>query len=108
MCIFAIYYYSFKIANWMHPENFLRCWCFDCEKIFYLDGDESCGQSCCCRCRKKNFDFDLNGRYSGRKYRERLPNRKINTDSSAGFLSGGALIEKDLVYQALLRLFPEN
>ncbi len=48
------------------PENLIRCWCFDCNKIFLTDGNSQIGSTICVYCGNKNYDFDLNFRYSKR------------------------------------------
>lgn len=48
-------------------ECVIRCWCFDCGKIFLVNGESAIGESGCSYCRKKNYDFDTNFRYSARR-----------------------------------------
>lgn len=49
-----------------HDEILILCWCFDCKKIFIADGNSQIGSVKCVRCGGKNYDFDMNLKYSMR------------------------------------------
>ena len=110
------------IENTCFQERLLRCWCFDCNKIFLIDGDSPIGSTVCIYCTNKNYDFDLNFRYSRRKKVEivkrikrsneclkiSLSHRKINVDRSARFFTGSAFVKEFLIDKSILRLFPKR
>lgn len=58
-------------------EDLIRCWCFDCSKIFFTDGNAPVGFTVCAYCQKKNYDFDMNFRYSGRRRQQAAKQHQI-------------------------------
>jgi hypothetical protein len=57
-------------------ENFIACWCFDCKRLFFIPGDSPIRTTVCLYCGNKNYDFDMNSRYSKRKKERKGKKRK--------------------------------